>query len=208
MPRILTALAMFLSLTAAADPARALPLTESVSLPPDAGGLKWHVDARQPGAQGTNEEWVPAGQTGKNWTEMITVREYKPGTDVPKLVTEEVQLLANACKSYQIMETHQGVGRAIPMQINGPRYNYAKFDVLVRCDDPLRADAAAAGLRKHEVIWFKGMHGQKGNYLVQRAWHGDLIGPDTVLGAPKVHDAWQAWIDNVGLNADIGSPAK
>jgi hypothetical protein len=184
---------------------RPLPLSETVALPPNAGGQTWHVVLSQPGTFGTNQELVPAGQTEKTWTEMITVRGFPPGTDVPKLVTQEVQLFANVCKSHKIIEAHQGVGRAIPAKVSGPRYNYAKFDVLAECDDPKRTDT---GLKAHEVIWFKGLHGQRANYLVQRAWHANAAGPDTILGATNVHNEWHAWIDGVGLNADVAGPAK
>jgi hypothetical protein len=194
------AIIAILSLTAVTA-AQAAPLTESVALPPNAGGQSWHVLSSQPGAVGINQEWVPDGQSEKAWREMITIRGYKPSTNVPQLVTKEVQLFANMCKSYSIVETHKGTGRAIPAQISGKRYDYPKFDMLVRCDEPARMDT---GLRRHEVIWFKGLQGQKAYFLVQRAWHGDETGPDTVLGSEKVHDEWQAWIDSVGLNA----PAK
>jgi hypothetical protein len=203
MPRTKAIIATLSLATAAAAPAT--PLTESVALPPNAGGQSWHVISSHPGAVGTNQEWVPDGQSERLWREMITVRGYKPDTNVPQLVTKEVQLFANVCKSYSIVETHKGTGRAIPAHIDGRRYEYPNFDLLARCDEPARMDT---GLRRYEVIWFKGLKGEKAYFLVQRAWHGDETGPDTVLGSEKVHDEWHNWIDSIGLNADVPVPAR
>jgi hypothetical protein len=198
------------SLTLWSSAAMAARIAETIALPPNAGGLQWHTELSKPDANGANEELLPAGQTDKDWTQMITIRSFPEATDVPKIVANEVQLFADVCKSWKIVETHQGVGHAVPLQVNGPRYGYAKFDVLVRCDEPKRLanTGPSSGLREHEVIWFKGLHGQKGNYLVQRAWHGNTIGPDSVLGSTAAHDEWLSWIDSVGLNADTAAPAK
>ena len=53
--------------------------------------------------------------------------------------------------------------------------------------------------KKHEVIWFKGLRGSSTTYLVQRAWHGDVIAADNVLASPKTREAWRRWSDEIAI---------
>jgi hypothetical protein len=78
-------------------------------------------------------------------------------------------------------------------------------DELVTCQQPnitkLRQKLGTdkVTLRRYEVTWYKLIKGQRANYIVQRAWHGDAIDHTCLLGSDTVLDEWKSWITRVTL---------
>jgi hypothetical protein len=54
-------------------------------------------------------------------------------------------------------------------------------------------------LKPYEVTWYKIMKGSNANFIVQRAWHGNVPGPFNVLGSPTVLAEWKSWVMHVTL---------
>jgi hypothetical protein len=163
---------------------------EHLDLPIHPGGLQWQAVGGGPLAGGGDmREYVPAGETIADWTQMITALTLPAGQDPRARLAAILNGLRGACASYRVMHS---AAHDVP---------YRSADFLVRCDQP--DDAAFPDnnvlLRRHEVIWAKTIQGRSDNYLVWRAWHGDSIPRDSVLASGSVRHEWQDWVDQVGL---------
>ena len=101
----------------------------------------------------TMQEWVPAGETVQNWTEMVTVQVFLNRSDLDPaqfLATMEKQWAA-ACKGSTATPVASG-------KVNG----YASTTVLLRC--PLLASSGMP-----ETTMIKAIKGNDSFYVVQRA---------------------------------------
>jgi hypothetical protein len=181
------AVAPKIAVAAAPPPA---PPPERLDLPRHAGGLTWQAAGGGPlPGGGDMQEFVPAGETIADWTQMITTLTLPAGQDPQARLTSILNGLRGACRSYRVV---QSAARDVP---------YHTANLLVRCDQP---DETAFGdpnilLRRHEVIWAKTIQGRGENFVVWRAWHGDAITHDSVLASGAVRQEWQDWVDQVGL---------
>ena len=99
------------------------------------------------------QEWVPAGETVQNWTEMVTVQIFLKRAEI-----DPVQFLglmekqwAGACKGSTASPVATG-------KVNG----YAAATLLLRC--PLLTQTG-----KPETTMFRAIKGNDSFYLVQRA---------------------------------------
>ena len=54
--------------------------------------------------------------------------------------------------------------------------------------------------KKHEVMWFKGIQGFLTAHLIERAWHGDEVTPDSILASAETRRSWQQWFDGVRIS--------
>jgi len=179
-----------LSNHAAAQPAPAPVPQEYLDLPSHPGGLHWQAAGGGALAGGGDmQEYVPAGETIADWTQMITAMTLPAGQDPRARLAAILNGLHGACASYRVV---QSAARDVP---------YRTADFLVRCDQP--DDAAFPDnnvlLRRHEVIWAKTIQGRSDNYVVIRSWHGDQIPQDSVLVSATARREWQDWVDQVGL---------
>jgi hypothetical protein len=167
----------------------ALP-AERLDLPLRAAGVTWQaVGGGSLPSGGDMQEYVPAGQTIADWSEMITTLTLPAGQDPSERLAAILDGLRGACKSYRVIKTSVQ---------DGP---YPSRSLLARCDQP---DATAFSdpnilLLKHEVIWAKTLEGHAQNYVVWRAWHGDKVTADSVLTSAATRQQWQDWVDQVSL---------
>jgi hypothetical protein len=163
------------------------PAPERLDLPLHADGLVWQsvVAGPLPGG-GELQEYVPAGQTIADWSQMITTLSLPAAQDPSARLSEVLDGLRGACRSYRVI---QSATQETP---------YPTANLLARCDQPTYDDPNIL-LLKHEVIWAKTLEGHTGNYVVWRAWHGDKIDPDSVLASGTTRREWQAWVDRVAV---------
>jgi hypothetical protein len=170
----------------------AAPPTEHLDLALHAGDLTWQSGGAGdlPGG-GTMQEYVPGGETIADWTQMITVLTLPPTQSPDARLTAILNGLRAACKSYRVV---QSATQPAP----NPSTN-----LLARCDQPDETAFNDANilLLKHEVIWAKTIQGHAGNYVVWRAWHGNAIAVDSVLGSRSARQEWQDWVDQVVLDS-------
>lgn len=166
-----------------------------------AGGHGWQVDATYNNPTDTMTEYVPTGQTGKNWSEMITtiIGKNQPEMNTGLLITNIVQSFQTTCGTVKILEAKADTKTDPVRDRLGLPASYQTFTALVRCDDPRAAPNRTVTLKKHEVVWFKGIQGWLTTYIVQRAWHGDEIPPDSILASDSVRGDWRDWIDSVTI---------
>jgi len=163
---------------------------ERLDLPLRAGGMTWQAvgGGALPGG-GDMQEYVPAGQTIADWSEMITTLTLPPGQDPSARLAAMLEGLRDACKSYRVIKA------AVQ---DAP---YPSRSLLARCDQP--DDTAFSDpnilLLKHEVIWAKTLEGHAQNYVVWRAWHGDKVPADSVLTSVATRREWQDWLDQISL---------
>lgn len=171
-----------------AVPAIPAPPAERLDLPLHAGGVTWQPvgGGALPGG-GDMQEYVPAGQTIADWSEMITTLTLPEAQDPSVRLTAIVDGLRGACKSYRVIKT------AVQDE------PYPSRTLLARCDQPKdTADPNILQL-KHEVIWAKTLQGKSQNYVVWRAWHGDKVSADSVLTSGATRQEWQDWVDQISL---------
>jgi hypothetical protein len=162
--------------------------TERLDLALHAGGLAWQSVGTGPlPGGGEMQEYVPAGQTIADWSQMITTLTLPAAQDPAARLTAILDGLRGACRSYRVI---QSATQETP---------YHSANLLARCDQPDEPAFTDPNvlLLKHEVIWAKTLEGHAGNYVVWRAWHGDKIDPDSVLASGTTRQEWQAWVDRV-----------
>jgi hypothetical protein len=144
---------------------------------------------------GDLQEYLPAGQTIADWTQMITVLTL-PASQAPSARLNAIlDGLRGACKTFRVIQStpRDGATRSATL--------------LARCDQPDETALNDANilLLKHEVVWAKTLEGQADNYVVLRAWHADAIPPDSVLRSADVRQQWQDWVDRVSVVPDGGA---
>ncbi len=189
--------------SASAQPARTLPavgVVETLRLP---SSVAWRLDTRLgPAGAPTMEEYLPPGQTNKAWMQMLTIQYLPLATAPGEVVQNVVDSLRAICARVATLASNQGTQSNPAAAKDGLPDPYRVFDVMLHCDSPdmSKVRGGTTSLRKHEVIWFKGMLGIAGNYLVQRAWHGDKIDPASPLASAAEKQAWATWIAAVGLD--------
>ncbi len=171
-------------------PAPPAPPAERLDLPLHAGGVTWQPAGGGPlPGGGDMQEYVPAGQTIADWSEMITTLALPPEQDPSARLAAILDGLRGACKSYRVIKTSVQ---------DAP---YPSRNLLARCDQPNEAAFSDPNilLLKHEVIWAKTLEGRVQNYVVWRAWHADKVSPDSVLTSSATRQEWQDWVDQVSL---------
>lgn len=121
------------------------------------------------------QEWVPAGETVQNWSEMVTVQVFLKRTDL-----DPAKMLQSIQKQWQ--EACKG-STATPItvdKVNG----YPASTTLLRC--PL---LAATG--KPETTMFRAIKGNDSFYMVQRAVRA--------TATPEQLDRMKQYLDKVSL---------
>src|SRR3546814_8456029 len=77
---------------------------------------------------------------------------------------------------------------------------YLTAVVLMECRRPDPARFAPEVLLKEiEVLMVKAIQGVKGFYVVQRAWHGDSIGPGYPMDSQETSTSWIRFMEQVRL---------
>ena len=112
---------------------------------------------------------------------MVTTLALPPGEEPTARMTTILDGLRARCRAFRILSESPNAQ-------------------LVRCDTP-RLGTADNGveLHRHEAMWFKTLQGKDHGYVIWRAWHGDTITHDSVLGSHDARQEWQNWIDQVTL---------
>ncbi len=185
----------------AAGPA-AVQYADVVRLP-DSAGWRQISDTTTQGER--VQEYVPAGQGAADWSELITVKVLPRTRDPKPVVQGTVTLMREICGNVSIVNTAQSqqLGEVANLGMMLPVFEAA--ETLVTCKNPdvtllrQKLGTGRVTLRRYEVTWYKMMKAQRANYIVQRAWHGDEMDENSVLGSPGVLDAWKQWITHVTL---------
>ncbi len=176
--------------------------SESLTFSGKIDGLSFHLDHSYDLPNHVMQEWVPQGETGANWSQMITTITFKnhPEVDTSKMIAGTIGNFRSICAKVDILKTEVKVQTDPLRQKAGLPAEYKTYSALVHCDSPDPAKRqGSVSLRKHEVVWFKGIQGFLTAHLVQRAWHGDEIKPDSILASADAQKSWQAWINNVAI---------
>jgi len=166
----------------------------------------WHLEMAYNQPASTMQEFTPEGQTGQNWTEMITVTALKnnPRVNTGQMIVGMIQRFRGVCGSVQVIEANEGQETDSLRASAGLPATYKTYTALVRCDDPKATPNPNVLLKKHEVMLLKGMQGWLTAYLVQRAWHSDEIPADSVLSSDATREEWRQWLSGVKV---AGIPA-
>ena len=134
-------------------------------------------------------EYVPAGQTVDEWSDMISVQIIKNKQDLsPGDVARGLRTrFIAACGSVQ----HRGPER---LKIGG----YLGARLYLECANPvITKRPGGARFRRFEVAAFQIIQGQNDIYVIERAWHGDRRADP---GAPYGRDdlwGWDAFLYNI-----------
>jgi len=109
-------------------------------------------------------EYLPAGQTVSDWTELITVQIVENTRDLNPMD------MARDLRTRFITECGKLTYRG-PDRLNMDGYLAARL--YVECADPSAAQRpGGAKYRKHEVAAFQIIQGKRDIYVIERAWHG------------------------------------
>jgi hypothetical protein len=175
--------------------------SENIVLPSDEGGRAWHLDGAYDQPNYVMHTFVQDGETGQNWTEMVTAiaLKNKDETDAGRWIAEGVKRIQSHCGGFEILANDQGQQTDAIRVKDGLPATYQTYSVLVHCEGPWANQDPGYQTKKHEVVWFKSIQGFETTYLVQRAWHGDDIAPDSILASPATRQVWKAWIDQVAV---------
>ncbi len=132
-------------------PAAAAFVNENLITTAPAG---YHVGFRNKSDDGLITEWVPAGETVENWTEMVTVQVFY------HLKVSPEAFMSNLEARWQ--RSCPGADKAMPIA-NTVENGYPMLVWLLSCPQN-----PASG--KVEITWFKAMQGNDSFYVVQKAF--------------------------------------
>jgi hypothetical protein len=174
---------------AAAAPPPPAPPSERLNLALHSDNVDWVSVGSGALGGGEGQEYVPAGQTIADWTQMITVLTLPPSQNPSASLAAILNGVRGACKTYRVI--HATARDDTTRTAN----------LLARCDQPddTAVNNPNALLLKHEVIWAKTLEGQSDNYVVLRSWHANTIPPDSVVRSADVRQQWQDWVDQVSV---------
>jgi hypothetical protein len=179
--------------------------SDSVHLPALAGGLVWHQisDTTIPGER--VEEYVPVGESAASWSQIITVKTFPLSRDPRSIMDGTINLMRDICGRMSVVnvrpsqETGATVGPDVPL----PVYDVSNTLAICRHPDLAKLRARTGNdrvtLMPYEVTWYKLIRAQAGNFLVQRAWHGETVDSTNILGSAAVLAEWKSWAMNVSL---------
>ncbi len=175
--------------------------SENLSFNLKTGGHSWRLDKTYNPPGNVMMEWVPEGQTGQNWTEMITSITFtsRPEPNTGAIIGGIVKNFRSICAKVDILDSASALATDRLRQSVGSPAQYQTYSVLMRCDDPKPSPNPAVTVKKHEVLWIKGMQGWLYSYIVERAWHGDDITPNSILASDDTRKEWKDWGDNVEI---------
>lgn len=114
----------------------------------------YHVGFRNKTDDGLITEWVPAGETVENWTEMVTVQVFYHLRVSPEAFMSNLET--------RWLKSCPGAGPAQPIA-NAVENGYPTLVWLLNCPQN-----PASG--KMEITWFKAVQGNDSFYLVQKAF--------------------------------------
>lgn len=171
---------------------------------PAAGGV-WHQISHSVLPAQTVDEYTPINENDAGWTQIITVKTLPLSSDPMLIVRGAVDLMRDVCAKVNVVNVARSQELGEVAGLDAPLPIFDAADTLVTCRQPdlaalrKRLGTDRVTLRKYEVTWYKAIRGQKANYIVQRAWHGDAIDENSVLGSDTVLDGWKTWISRVTL---------
>jgi hypothetical protein len=205
MAVILMAPAVGLAETRPLPPATSTPASyvDTVRIPA-AGGV-WHQISHTVLPTQTVDEYTLVNESGTAWTQIITVKTFPLSRDPAPIVQGAVGLMRGVCAKVSVVNVAHSQELGEVARLDAPLPIFDAADTLVTCRHPdmaalhKRLGTDRVTLRTFEVTWYKAIRGQKANYIVQRAWHGDEIDETSVLGSDIVLDGWKAWISRVTL---------
>jgi hypothetical protein len=173
-----------------------LPQGEFLFATPPAG---WVVGYHARQGNASIVEYVPAGQTVQNWTEMVTVQVWhgpQPSLDPKEFVLRIAGRFQRVCKTLQVSPPSV-------RQISG----YDNASLALECRDPDRSQAPAQVLSKSiEFLAVRAIRGRDGFYVIQRAWHGDTEQPDAPMKSEATLNEWRRYLSQVEV-CDTRDPA-
>lgn len=114
----------------------------------------YHIGFRNKTDGGLITEWVPAGETVENWTEMVTVQVFYRLRGSPEAFMSNLET--------RWLRSCPGAGPAQPIA-NAVENGYPTLVWLLSCPQN-----PASG--KMEITWFKAVQGNDSFYLVQKAF--------------------------------------
>jgi hypothetical protein len=166
-----------------------------------AGGIMFHLGYSTETAQNIHLEFVPAGETVQQWSQIITSITTKPGHRLApdQWISNTIGMLQKTCGKLTLLEKRAGTETDTFRQQQGLPAEYQTFSILAICENPTVAPDPNVTLRHFEVIWFKGIKGWLNDYMIQRAWHGDVIPPNSILASRDVLNEWRDWIEAVTI---------
>ncbi len=135
----------------AGPPAIAAFVNENLITTAPAG---YHVAFQNKGDEGLITEWVPAGETAENWTEMVTVQVFYHLKMSPEAFMTDLET--------QWLRSCPGADRAQPI-VNAVENGYPTLVWLLSC--PQNPSSG-----KVEITWFKAVQGTDSFYVVQKAF--------------------------------------
>ncbi len=164
-----------------------LPQGEFLFATPPAG---WLVGYRGRQGNASIVEYVPAGQTVQNWTEMVTVQVWhgpQPSLDPKEFVLRIAGRFQRVCKALQVASPSV-------RQISG----YDNASLALECRDPDRSQAPTQVLSKSiEFLAVRAIRGRDGFYVIQRAWHSDTEQPDAPMKSEATLKEWRTYLSQV-----------
>jgi hypothetical protein len=134
-----------------ASPAAAEFVNENLLTTAPAG---YHVGFQDKNKNAQLAEWVPAGETVDNWTEMLTVQIFYNLKVTPAAFMHDLEK--------RWMSSCPGAAEAQPIA-SATENGYPVLVWLLNCPDNPKTD-------KPEMTWFKAVQGNDSFYVVQKAF--------------------------------------
>lgn len=175
--------------------------TENLVLSFAGAGRGFHLDKSYDQPNNIMMEFVPNGETGQAWTEMVTTVTLKnmPQANTGAWIAGVAQRIQGRCPKFSVLAKDEGSEIDELRQSAGLPATYKTYSALIYCEDGAPSPNPNVHVMKHEVIWFKGIQGFMTAYLVQRAWHGDELPADGVIKSDATRQAWKSWLDTVRI---------
>ena len=171
-----------------AVPAAAALQGENLLVPPLVG---WQQAYKAAGNGKNMVEYVPAGETADNWTEMATIEVFldSGGYDPAVLEQKVVEGFRLNCAGLHVDDLGGGMASKLPAK----RW-------LTYC-------SKVKGLGVGEITYFEAISGKTNFYLIQRSWRGapfDLASPPVTQTKVK---EWEQYMNGLAV-CDSRDPAR
>jgi len=171
-----------------AVPAAAALQGENLLVPPLAG---WQQAYKAAGNGKNMVEYVPAGETADNWTEMATIEVFldSGGYDPAVLEQKVVEGFRLNCEALHVDDLGGGMASKLPAK----RW-------LTYC-------SKVKGLGVGEITYFEAISGKTNFYLIQRSWRGapfDIASPP--ITQTKVKE-WEQYMNGLAV-CDSRDPTR
>src|SRR5262249_7277039 len=151
----------------------------------------WKIDLHERRGAVDSTQIVPQGQSGKDWTDMLTVQFSAaiPIKAVTEVLNDQLERITRDCEDVLAGPANTGTETGFETGVR-----------VIACTKSRRTG-------KGEVSLFKVLRGREKLYVVARSWRGAAFARDKMPLAQETTQEWTSFMQSVVL-CDSRDPSK